>query len=93
MPQHYLMVLRSIVMMVFGWACWYAANLLIFTVGRLTVKTPHCSGCGVLSSLRLLIRYPSVDSDRHCDRFWCAGLCLGADQAGLSDVGSDDQDE
>jgi len=92
----YLMVRRSIVKMIFGLALLgNAANLLIFTVGRLTRgRPPHVPADGVLSGI------PTADPVPQALILTAIVIGFGVQAFALvlikrvyQTVGSDDQDE
>jgi multicomponent Na+:H+ antiporter subunit C len=92
----YLMVRRSIVKMIFGLALLgNAANLLIFTVGRLTRgRPPHVPADGVLSSLPVADPVPqALILTAIVIGFGVQAFALVLIKRVYQTVGSDDQDE
>jgi len=91
----YLMVRRSIVKMIFGLALLgNAANLLIFTVGRLTRgRPPHVPADGVLSSLPVADPVPqALILTAIVIGFGVQAFALVLIKRVYQTVGSDDQD-
>ena len=92
----YLMVRRSIVKMIFGLALLgNAANLLIFTVGRLTRgRPPHVPADGLLSSLPVADPVPqALILTAIVIGFGVQAFALVLIKRVYQTVGSDDQDK
>lgn len=92
----YLMVRRSIVKMVFGLALLgNAANLLIFTVGRLTRgRPPHVPEDGLLSALPVADPVPqALILTAIVIGFGVQAFALVLIKRVYQTVGSDDEDE
>jgi multicomponent Na+:H+ antiporter subunit C len=72
----YLMMRRSIVKIILGLVMLgHAANLLIFTVGRLTRGAVPLIATGEQT---LPPSAASINSNSHRDWVWCPGFCHGA---------------
>ena len=80
----YMILRRSIVKLIIGIGLLgHAANLLIFTVGRVTRGRPPVIGEDALC--RSLTSGPDLDSNRH--RLWRAGFCHRSGEESFPDCG------